>query len=75
MNNGVELLTKLYPNQLKLYYKEHNLRKSGDGPGGKFNGPSTKHIIGWSKDENLQNLRQRLSDEAEPFIRYFKSIK
>ena len=53
----------------------HNLKKSGEGPGGKFNGPSVNHIIGWSKDENLQDLKSRLPFEAEAFIRYFKSIK
>ena len=27
VNNGVELLEKLYPDKMKLYYKEHNLKK------------------------------------------------
>ena len=54
------------------FIKKHGLKKSGDGPGGKFNGPKVKHII---KDTTLEELEQILPNEEILFISYLRSIR
>ena len=49
-NDVLECLEKFFPLEIQKFYKEHNLKKSGEGPGGKFNGPSIKFIL---REENL----------------------
>ena len=38
------------------FYKKHCLNKSGEGPGGKFNGPSIKYIL---REDNFFYLENR----------------
>ena len=40
VNQVVEALEKIHKEEMEAFYKKHNLKKSGDGPGGKFYGPS-----------------------------------
>ena len=49
-----------------------DVKKTGQGPGGKFNGPSIKEII---KEKNLEMLENILPEEASPFITYMRSIR
>ena len=44
--------------------------KTGEGPGGKFNGPSLKTVL-----NNLNNLADILPNEGYPFIEYLQSIR
>ena len=57
---------------MKNHYKKHGLKKSGDGPGGKFNGPKVKHLI---KEENLEELETMLPSEENIFVTYLRSIR
>ena len=68
----LECFEKFYPLEIKKFYKEHNLKKSGEGPGGKFNGPSIKFIL---REENLCELEAELIEEASPFLSYLRSIR
>ena len=57
------------------FYKKHCLSKSGEGPGGKFNGPSIKYIL---REDNLFDLENRLEnnlEEAVQFTNYFWAIR
>ena len=58
INDVMEKLKQLYPCEMtdEFYVKNH-LNKSGEGPGGKFNGPSVKQII---KESSLQQLEELL---------------
>ena len=72
INDALELLEKLHPEEFKKFYKKHGLKKSGDGPGGKFNGPKVKHII---KEKTLDELENILPKEEYIFISYLRSIR
>jgi hypothetical protein len=39
-SDGVEKLIYIYPIEMDTFFKKHHLNKSGEGTGGKFNGPS-----------------------------------
>ena len=56
------------------FYKKHNLKKSGEGPGGKFNGHSIKYIL---QDRVLNDLEAKLSTYliAVEFTDYFRCIR
>ena len=55
-----------------LILKKHNLSKTGEGPGGKFNGPSIKFIL---REDTLIELEEILTESASPFITYLRSIR
>ena len=57
---------------MEAFYKNHNLKKSGDGPGGKFNGPNCKFIV---SEEGLIDLENNLLFETAAFIALLRSIK
>ena len=44
-NDTVECLEENFPVEMASFYKKHNLSKSREEPGGKFNGPSMKFIL------------------------------
>ena len=50
---------------MDFYYQKNNLKKSGDGPGGIFNGPKCKFII---SEEGLEDLENYLPYETAPYI-------
>ena len=56
------------------FYGKHHLKKSGEGPGGKFNGPSVKYIL---KEESLKAIGIVLPDfeEALHFTNYLGSVR
>ena len=56
------------------FYPRHNLKKSGKGPGGQFNGPSIKHIL---REENLVDLETILPsfELTTHFTDYLRSIR
>ena len=54
------------------FYKKHNLSKTGEGPGGKFNGPSIKYIL---REDKLYELDELLPTEAAPFFNYLRCIR
>ena len=45
-NYAVEGLEKCFPDVMTNFYRAHNMNKSGQITGGKFNGPSIKYILG-----------------------------
>ena len=58
VNDALEILEKMYPvEMIDEFYQKHNLKKSGEGPGGKFNGPSIKYIL---QDKVLNDLETKL---------------
>ena len=72
MNDALELMEKKWQQEMKTFYKIHNLKKSGDGPGGKFIGPKIKLMI---HEDRLTELEELLPAEASPFITYLRSIR
>ena len=46
--------------------------KSGQGPGGKFNGPLIKFII---QEDSISQLEELLPIEASAFLSYMRSIR
>ena len=57
---------------MKILYKKHGLKKSGKGPGGKFNCSKIKHLI---KEETLTELEKVLPAEENVFVTYLRSIR
>ena len=51
VNDVLEKLEEIWPcEMMQEFYPKHNLKKSGGGPGGQFNGPAIKAIL---KEEYL----------------------
>ena len=49
--NLLEKMEEIWPcEMMQEFYPKHNLKKSGGGPGGQFNGPAIKAIL---KEEYL----------------------
>ena len=71
-NDALECIEKFIPQEMSCFYKQNNLKKSGEGPGGKFNGPSIKFIL---REEILCQLEGDLPEDATPFISYLRSIR
>ena len=70
---GNDVLDKLedhFDEHMELFYRINCLNKTGEGPGGKFNGPSIKMVL-----KNLKPLEDILPTEAFPFIEYLQSLK
>ena len=56
-NDALECMEeKSFPEVMGAFYKENNLSKTGEGPGGKFNGPSIKFLL---REESLLQLEER----------------
>ena len=70
-NDACDKLEHYFPDEMINFYAENHLKKSGQGPGGKFNGPSIKHIL---KDEILDQLENILPVSASAFITHLIEI-
>ena len=68
-NDALEKLEEEFESEMRCFYKMQCLNNSGEGPGGKFNGPSIKQAL-----KNLEDLEEILPKMASPFINYFMSI-
>ena len=69
-NDALDKLKEEFSLDMNIYYLRHFLNKTGEGPGGKFNGPSVKTVL-----KNLDDLAEQLPEEAGSFINYLDSIK
>lgn len=72
VNDVFDLLEENFPNELKTFYEKYHLKKSGQGPGGKFHGPSIKQIL---REDCLNNLLTIIPTEAKQFTDYLRSIR
>ena len=75
INDVMEKLEQIYPCEMTdEFYEENHLNKSGEGPGGKFNGPSVKQII---KESSLQQLEELLPiySTACEFTDYLRTLR
>ena len=75
VNDVMDKLETLYPCEMvEEFYKVNHLKKSGEGPGGKFNGPSIKHVL---KEETLSNLEETLPNYEIALIvtGYLRSLR
>ena len=70
--DALDILEELHPVEMKEFYQKLSLKKSGTGPGGKFNGPCVKSII---KEENLQLLATMIPADKEPFVHFLRSVR
>jgi len=61
-----------FPGEMKAIYKMYSLKKSSDGPGGKFNGPKVKHLM---SEKVLEEMESLLTPEGAPFINYLRAIR
>ena len=64
-NDAVEALESKHPHEMKQHFLKLYLKKAGEGPGGKFNGPSIWTIL---KEENLIHLESILTPEVIPIL-------
>ena len=71
-NDCIDLLEKVFPEEVNLFFKKYHLTRSGKGVGGKFDGPSVKLIL---KEESLTDLEDMIPNEGHDFISYLKSIR
>ena len=71
-NDACDCLEKHFPVEMSEFYEKNHLKKSGQGPGGKFNGPSIKFII---QEDSISQLEELLPIEASAFFSYMRSIR
>ena len=69
-NDVLEKMEEVYDEQMELFYKVHCLKKTGEGAGGKFNGPSIKTVL-----KNLKDLEDMLPMEGFDFVEYLQCLK
>ena len=72
MNDAVLKLESYYPCDMENFLKNLSLKRSGQGPGSQFNGPSLKNIL---KEDSLKMLYSILPVNGHAFISYFRSLK
>ena len=75
INDVMDKLEQLYPCEMAdEFYAKNHLKKSGEGPGGKFNGPSVKLIM---KESSLQQLEEVLPvySIACEFTDYLRTLR
>ena len=70
--DACDCLEKHFQSEMLKFYSENHLKKSGQGPGGKFNVPSIKYIL---QEEVLCNLENSLPVTASCFINYLRSLR
>ena len=70
-NDACECLEKHFPAEMFNFYAYNPLKKNGQGPGGKFDGPSIKFIL---REEILCQLENLLPVNASSFISYLRSL-
>ena len=57
LNDALECMEMNFPEVMGAFYKENNLSKTGEGPGGgELNGPSIKFLL---REESLLQLEER----------------
>ena len=61
-NDALEKLEVKFPLEMKSFYVFHCLNKTGEGLGGKFNGPSIKTVL-----TSLDDLEKQFPELASPF--------
>ena len=71
-NGACDCHEKHFGSEMIQFYSENHLKKSGQGPGGKFNGPSIKYIL---QEEVLVSLENNLLVSASSFINYLRSLR
>ena len=71
-NDAIEALESKHPHEMKAHYLNNYLKKSGEGPGGKFNGPSICTLL---KECNLNHLETILTPEVIPILNFLRSLK
>ena len=59
-NDACDCLERNFGSEMMKYYSENPLKKSGQGPGGKYNGPSIKYILQEEVLVSLEKLFQFL---------------
>ena len=75
VNDVLDLLEEMYPCEMKEeYYLKHCLNKTGEMPGGKFNGPSIKHILLEDMLIDLENILPT-SEIAQDFTNHLRDIR
>ena len=72
MNDAVSKLESYYPCEMENFFKNLSLKRSGQGPGSQFNGPSLKTIL---EEDSLEMLYSILPVNGHAFISYFRSLK
>ena len=58
--------------EIKGFSKRHYLSKTGEGPGGKLNGPCIQFVL---KYKVLTTLEESIPESSSPFFNYLRSIK
>ena len=71
-NDVCDCLERHFSTEMLEFYAENHLKKSGQGPGGKFNGPSIKYNL---REDVLIILENKLPVSASSFINYFRAIR
>lgn len=71
-NDVCDCLERHFSSEILEFYAENHLKKSGQGPGGKFNGPSIKYNL---REDVLIILENKLPVSASSFINYFRAIR
>ena len=74
VNDVLENMEARWPNEMKKLYEKYCLKKTGEGPGGKFNGPSLKCIL---KENTIQYLERNLSNPEVSihYLEYLRAIR
>ena len=68
--DDLEKIEEIFEDEMNYFYKLQCLNKNGEGPGGKFNGPSLKTVL-----NKLEELEKIVQTKGFPFIEYLQIIK
>ena len=63
-------MEEIFEDEMNYFYKLQCLNKNGEGPGGKFNGPSLKTVL-----DKVEELDKIVQTKGFPFIEYLKVLK
>ena len=72
MNDAVSKLESYYPCEMENFFKNLSLKRSRQGPGSQFNGPTLKTIL---QEDSLKMLYSILPVNGYALISYFRSLK
>ena len=71
--NLFDLMEKVFSKEkVTDFYRRHNEKRSGDAPGGKFDGKAIKNL---RSEEASEDLKQNFPAEKEPFVQLLRNLR
>ena len=74
-NDAMRKLEEFFPQEMEEFYAKHHIK--GSGPGGQFNGPTIKKILGNhnGKLDELENIVSKHGNDYKLFIEHLRNLE